>query len=120
MPLVPNCRIGVVGLGVGTIGAFAKSGDYVRFYEINPQVTDIAKEYFHYLEICEANCATSDIIHGDARLKLEQELKEKPEGHRFDVLCLDAFSGDAVPTHLLTTEAFAMYNNFELALYASL
>jgi spermidine synthase len=105
----PNCRIGVVGLGVGTIGAFAKAGDYVRFYEINPQVTDIAKKFFHYLDICEANGATYDIIHGDARLKLEQELNEKPEGHRFDVLCLDAFSGDAVPTHLLTTEAFAMY-----------
>ena len=94
----PSCRIGVVGLGVGTIGAFAKAGDYVRFYEINPQVTDIAKRYFHFLEICQANGATYDIVHGDARLKLEQELKEKPAGHQFDVLCLDAFSGDAVPT----------------------
>src|SRR5262245_15956476 len=101
-----HCRIGVVGLGVGTIGAFAKEGDYVRFYEINPQVTEIAKTYFHFL----ANCkAPYDIVHGDARLKLEEELTAKPEGHQFDVLCLDAFSGDAVPTHLLTTEAFNTY-----------
>ena len=102
----PNCRIGVVGLGVGTVAAFAKEGDYLRFYEINPQVTHIAQTYFHFLEDCKAR---HDIVHGDARLKLEQELKEKPEGHQFDVLCLDAFSGDAIPTHLLTNEAFAIY-----------
>ena len=102
----PKCRIGVVGLGVGTIAAFAKETDYVRFYEINPQVTHIAKTYFHYLEDCKA--PTPDIVHGDARLKLEQELKETGS-HQFDVLCLDAFSGDAVPTHLLTNEAFVTY-----------
>jgi len=102
----PHCRIGVVGLGVGTVAGFAKEGDYVRFYEINPQVTHIAKTHFHFLEDCKA---PYDIVHGDARLKLEQELKDKPEGNQFDVLCLDAFSGDAVPTHLLTTEAFAIY-----------
>jgi len=103
----PQCRIGVVGLGVGTIGAFAKEGDYVRFYEINPQVTHIAKTHFHFLEDCRAQY---HIVHGDARLKLEQELKDtNGKGYQFDVLCLDAFSGDAVPTHLLTTEAFAIY-----------
>jgi len=101
----PMCRIGVVGLGVGTIAAFAKEGDYVRMYEINPQVTDIAKKHFHFLADCKAKY---DIIHGDARLKLEQELAETGS-HQFDVLCLDAFSGDAVPTHLLTTEAFVTY-----------
>jgi hypothetical protein len=103
----PHCRIGVVGLGVGTIAAFAKAGDYVRFYEINPQVTYIAKTYFHFLENCKAPC---DIVHGDARLKLEQELAASGgKGHGFDLLCLDAFSGDAVPSHLLTTEAFETY-----------
>jgi hypothetical protein len=102
----PHCRIGVVGLGIGTIAGFAKEGDYVRLYEINPQVTDIAKRYFHFLPDCKA---PYEVIHGDARLKLEQELKENPAGHQFDLLCLDAFSGDAVPTHLLTTEAFAIY-----------
>src|SRR5262249_43819042 len=102
-----NCRIGVVGLGVGTIAAFAKQGDYVRVYEINPQVTHIAKTHFHFLEDCKA---PYDIVHGEARLKLEQELKDTDgKGNQFDVLCLDAFSGDAVPTHLLTTEAFATY-----------
>jgi spermidine synthase len=102
----PHCRIGVVGLGIGTIAGFAKEGDYVRLYEINPQVTDIAKRFFHFLPDCKA---PYDVVHGDARLKLEQELKENPAGHQFDLLCLDAFSGDAVPTHLLTTEAFAIY-----------
>jgi hypothetical protein len=100
---VPNCRIGVVGLGVGTIAAFAKESDYVRFYEINPQVTDIANEYFYFLKDCKTQLPV-DVVHGDARLKLEQE-----KNNEFDVLCLDAFSGDAVPTHLLTTEAFATY-----------
>jgi hypothetical protein len=103
----PHCRIGVVGLGVGTIAAFAKEGDYVRLYEINLQVTHIAKTYFHFLEDCKGQY---DIVHGDARLKLEQELVDtNGKGNEFDVLCLDAFSGDAVPTHLLTTEAFATY-----------
>jgi hypothetical protein len=102
----PSCYIGVVGLGIGTIAAFAKETDRLRFYEINPQVTHIAKKYFHFL----SDCKTSDveIIHGDARLKLEEELAATG-GHQFDVLCLDAFSGDAVPTHLLTTEAFDTY-----------
>jgi hypothetical protein len=105
---VPNCHIGVVGLGIGTIAAWAKETDRLRFYEINPQVTHIAKTYFHFL----SDCKTKDveIIHGDARLKLEEELNVNDgKGHQFDVLCLDAFSGDAVPTHLLTTEAFATY-----------
>ena len=104
----PNCHIGVVGLGIGTIAAFAKETDRLRFYEINPQVTHIAKKYFHFL----SDCKTPDveIIHGDARLKLEEELSANDgQGHQFDVLCIDAFSGDAVPTHLLTTEAFATY-----------
>lgn len=103
----PNCRIGVLGLGIGTIAGFAKAGDYVRMYEINPEVIDIAKRYFHFLEDCPAQ---QDIVLGDARLQMERELAESGgKGHQFDVLCLDAFSGDAVPTHLLTTEAFELY-----------
>lgn len=103
----PNCRIGVLGLGVGTIAGFAKAGDYLRMYEINPQVIDIANRYFYFLKDCPAK---QDIVLGDARLQLERELAESGgKGHQFDVLCLDAFSGDAVPTHLLTTEAFALY-----------
>jgi len=101
------CRIGVVGLGVGTLAAYARSSDYVRFYEINPQVIDIARRYFHFLEDCQS---PHDIVLGDGRLQLERELRESNgTGNQFDILMLDAFSGDAVPSHLLTTEAIAIY-----------
>ncbi|MDX1947919.1 MAG: fused MFS/spermidine synthase, partial [Pirellulaceae bacterium] len=101
----PGCRIGIVGLGIGTLAGFAKPDDYVRMYEINPEVVAIAKQYFHFLADCPAK---QDIVLGDARLQLERELRDTGS-HQFDVLCLDAFSGDAVPTHLLTDEAFALY-----------
>lgn len=103
----PSCRIGVVGLGVGTIAGFARPTDYVRMYEINPEVIDIAQRYFTFLRDCPAPV---DIVLGDARLQLERELEAtEGRGQQFDLLCLDAFTGDAVPTHLLTTEAFAIY-----------
>lgn len=103
----PPCRIGVIGLGAGTIAAYARAGDYVRMYEINPLVIKIARTHFYFLEDC---AAPVDVVLGDARLKLEQELLETDgKGNEFDVLVLDAFSGDAIPTHLLTTEAFALY-----------
>jgi spermidine synthase len=101
------CRVGVVGLGAGTIAAYGRSGDYIRMYEINPDVVAIAREQFHYLSDCPAPV---DVVLGDARLKLEQELKSTDgKGNEFDILVLDAFSGDAIPTHLLTTEAFELY-----------
>jgi hypothetical protein len=101
------CRIGVVGLGSGIIAAYGRAGDYLRLYEINPDVVTIAREHFHYLSDCPAQI---DVVLGDARLKLEQELKgTSGKGNEFDVLVLDAFSGDAIPTHLLTTEAFDLY-----------
>jgi len=100
-----HCRIGIVGLGIGTIAGMAKEGDYVRMYEINPEVIEIAQgEHFTFLRDCKAK---QDIVLGDARLQLERELREG--SNQFDVLCLDAFSGDAVPMHLLTTEAFEIY-----------
>lgn len=103
----PSCRIGVVGLGVGTIAGFARGSDYVRMYEINPEVIEIAKRYFTFLRDCPAPV---DIVLGDARLQLERELEATGgRGQQFDLLCLDAFTGDAVPTHLLTSEAFAVY-----------
>lgn len=106
----PDCRIGIVGLGIGTIAGFAGPGHYVRSYEINPEVIKIAEntEWFTYLHDARARGATIDLVLGDARLELEREL-EKAGSNRFDVLCLDAFSGDAVPTHLLTDEAFGLY-----------
>jgi hypothetical protein len=94
-------RVGVVGLGAGTLAAYGKSGDYFRFYEINPQVVAIAKTSFSYLRDTPAKI---DIAVGDARLSLEGE-----PAQQFDVLAVDAFSGDAIPVHLLTKEAFSLY-----------
>ena len=94
-------RVGVVGLGVGCLAAYAERGDYFRFYEINPQVVEMAQRYFTYLSDCPA---PFDIVLGDGRLSLEAEPPQE-----FDLLVLDAFAGDAVPTHLLTREALAAY-----------
>ncbi|MBV9265204.1 MAG: fused MFS/spermidine synthase [Acidobacteriaceae bacterium] len=94
-------RVGVVGLGVGTVAAYGDTGDTFRFYEINPQVEDIAGSLFFYLRETKAKV---EIVTGDARLSLERETPMP-----FDVLALDAFSGDAVPVHLLTREAFELY-----------
>jgi len=94
-------RVGVVGLGAGTLAAYGRPGDIYRFYELDPTITAIAKEHFWYLRNCEASWT---VIAGDARLALEREVSQQ-----FDVLAVDAFTGDAVPTHLLTQEAFAVY-----------
>lgn len=94
-------RIGVVGLGVGTIAAYGRAGDSIRFYEINPAVRPIAANWFTYLRQSKAAITFAE---GDARASLAGE---QPEN--FDVLAIDAFSGDAIPLHLLTVEAFAVY-----------
>jgi SAM-dependent methyltransferase len=95
-------HVGLVGLGVGTLAAYGRPGDRYRFYEINPQVVEAAREYFHYLEDSRAEI---EIVLGDARLSLERE-----PPHQFDALLLDAFSSDAIPVHLLTREAFELYS----------
>lgn len=100
LPAGPR-RIGVVGLGTGTMAAFARAGDYVRFYEINPQVQAVANSWFSYLPKCPGKV---EVALGDARLSMEQEPPQ-----RFDLLVLDAFSSDAIPVHLLTREAFEVY-----------
>ncbi|MDA0284709.1 MAG: fused MFS/spermidine synthase [Planctomycetota bacterium] len=94
-------RIGVVGLGVGTLATYGQKDDLIRFYEINPEVIRLAKRYFTFLSATES---TTDMILGDARLSLEHE-----EPQNYDILVLDAFSGDAIPTHLLTREAAHLY-----------
>jgi len=94
-------NIGVIGLGAGTIAAYGRTGDRIRFYEINPAVPPIANNVFTYLRESGAHI---DIVEGDGRLAL---LREDPQ--QFDVLVVDAFSGDAIPLHLLTTEAVALY-----------
>ncbi len=94
-------NIGVVGLGTGTIAAYGNAGDRIRFYEINPHVEPIARNLFTYMR---DSPATITVIEGDARASLAHEAPQ-----HFDVLVLDAFSGDAIPLHLLTTEALLLY-----------
>ncbi len=94
-------NIGVIGLGAGTLAAYGHSGDRIRFYEINPAVAPIAQDVFSYLRDSSAQIRVTD---GDGRLSLA---REKPQN--FDVLVIDAFSGDAIPLHLLTTQAVALY-----------
>jgi hypothetical protein len=94
-------RVGIIGLGIGTMAAYCRRGDVYRFYEINPLVEQFAREHFTYLRDCPAR---KEIAIGDARLVMEAEPSQQ-----FDVLAVDAFSGDAVPVHLLTQEAFAIY-----------
>jgi hypothetical protein len=97
----PRRRIAMIGLGAGTIAAYGRPGDVVRFYEINPQVVDVARREFSFLG---DSAATIEIALGDARLSLAREPSQG-----FDLLAVDAFSGDAIPVHLLTQEAMAVY-----------
>src|SRR5262249_18464869 len=94
-------RIGVLGLGCGTLAAYGRPGDTIRIYEINPLVLQIATRDFTYLR---DTAAKVQVVMGDGRLNLESELTQQ-----FDILVMDAFSGDSVPAHLLTREAFELY-----------
>lgn len=94
-------RVGVIGLGTGTLAAYGRPGDYYRFYEINPMVVELARTEFTFLKDSPAEV---EVALGDARLSLE---RERPQ--RYDVLAVDAFSGDSIPVHLLTREAFHLY-----------
>ncbi|HWI13941.1 MAG TPA: fused MFS/spermidine synthase, partial [Burkholderiales bacterium] len=96
-----TAKVGVVGLGAGTLAAYGKPGDVYRFYEINPQVIRIAQTEFAYLP---TSGATIETVLGDARLAME---REAPQG--YDVLAIDAFSSDSIPVHLITREALAVY-----------
>ena len=94
-------RIGVVGLGAGTLAAYAEPGDAITFYEIDPLVERLARARFSYLKECRAPV---NVVLGDARVSLENEAPQN-----YDVLVLDAFSGDAIPVHLLTAQAIELY-----------
>ncbi len=94
-------HIGVIGLGAGTIAAYGRPGDRIRFYDINPAVPPIAQNVFTYIR---DSAAQVQIVEGDARTSLAGE-----QPQQFDVLVIDAFSGDAIPLHLLTSEALALY-----------
>ncbi len=94
-------RIGVIGLGTGSLSLFGRKHDNYYFFELNPHVIDIANDFFYYLR---DTAATVEINIGDGRLLLEKE-----KALDLDVLVIDAFTGDAIPVHLLTAEAFAIY-----------
>jgi hypothetical protein len=94
-------RVAVVGLGVGTMAAYGEPGDLFKFYEINPQVEEFARQHFTYLKDCPGEV---QVVLGDARLSMERESPQE-----YDLIVLDAFSGDAIPVHLLTLEAVRLY-----------
>jgi hypothetical protein len=97
----PSLRVGVIGLGAGSLAAYARPGDVFRFYEINPLVEKLAWNEFTFLADCRG---TVEVVLGDGRLSLE---REPPQ--RYHLLVVDAFSGDAIPVHLLTREAIELY-----------
>ncbi len=94
-------RVGVIGLGTGTLAAYGRKGDVYRFYDINPEVLEVAQREFAYLVDSDASI---ELVLGDARLSLERETPQN-----FDVLAVDAFSSDSIPVHLITREALAVY-----------
>jgi hypothetical protein len=100
LPIGPR-RVGIVGLGAGTMAAYARQGDHYTYYEINPQVEEIARKEFSFLS---DSPGMVEIKIGDGRLLLEQEWNQQ-----FDLLAVDAFSGDSIPIHLLTIEAIKLY-----------
>jgi len=100
-PRTQPLKVGIIGLGTGTLAVYGAKGDTYRFYDINPAVIRIARTEFTYLADSDANVET---VLGDARLSLERE----PSQH-FDLLAIDAFSSDAIPVHLITSEALGLY-----------
>ncbi len=98
-------RIAVVGLGTGTLAAWGRPGDTIRFYEINPDVVNIADTWFSFLKDSKAHI---EIVPGDARIQLASEL-DRGAPRNFDALILDAFSSDSIPMHLLTAECADVY-----------
>lgn len=96
----PPRNVAVLGLGVGTLAAYGRAGDRVRFFEINPAAIQVARERFTFLSDAPAQV---DVVEGDARVTLAQDPTI------WDVIVVDAFSGDAIPLHLITEEAVAMY-----------
>jgi hypothetical protein len=107
-PEVWPLRVGVAGLGAGTLASWGELGDYFRYYEINPAIIRITTNSVGYFTYIRDSSANVEVVTGDARLSMERELAA---GHpqNFDVLAIDAFSGDAVPVHLLAREAIATY-----------
>jgi SAM-dependent methyltransferase len=106
----PTTRVAVLGLGAGTLAAYAREGDVLTFYEIDRLVRDIAFDpsMFTYVSDARARGATIRLELGDARVRFEAVARERP-GERYDLIVLDAFTSDAIPVHLLTREALRLY-----------
>jgi hypothetical protein len=109
---MPSMRVGTIGLGVGTLSAYARPGDVYRFYEINPTVIHIAEsrpeQWFDFVPHARLLGAQVEIVPGDARLSMEQEVRQQKRND-YDVFIVDAFNGDSIPVHLLTVEAIELY-----------
>ena len=103
-----NLNVGALGLGIGVIAYYGEPGDIIRFYEINPDVIHVAEGEGGYFDFLESSNAEIQIVSGDGRIALESELISSGS-QNFDLLVLDAFSGDTIPLHLLTKEAFEIY-----------
>lgn len=101
-------RIGVIGLGIGTLAAYGQPGDRFYFYEINPAMIDLAQGTGGYFSFLQDTAAEVEIIPGDARLALERDL-QVTGSREFDILAMDAFNGDSIPVHLLTIQAVNLY-----------
>jgi hypothetical protein len=101
-------RVGALGMGIGVIATYGQPGDAFRFYEINPDVIRIAEGEGGYFSFLSDSQAEVEVIPGDARVSLERELRDAGS-QEFDLMVLDAFSGDTIPLHLLTQEAFEIY-----------
>ncbi|RKG72156.1 fused MFS/spermidine synthase [Corallococcus terminator] len=106
--LPTSLRVGMLGLGVGGSAALLEAGDAARFYEINPVIIALARGEGGYFSYLGDSPAKMEVVEGDARISLEQELEHGPK-NQFDVLALDVFSSDAIPMHLVTHEALALY-----------
>ncbi|MGC1906066.1 MAG: hypothetical protein WA715_19765 [Candidatus Acidiferrum sp.] len=103
-----NLRVGVIGMGAGTLAIYGRRGDYYRFYEIDPAMIDLSAGTPPYFTFVHDSQAKIDAVLGDARISLERELK-RGQKEQFDVLVVDAFSSDSIPVHLLTDEALEVY-----------
>jgi hypothetical protein len=107
-PIAQGLRVGVIGMGAGTLAAYGQRGDYIRFYEIDPAVVELSAGSPTYFFFARDSKAKVDAVLGDARLSLEKEAHDG-DFQYFDVLAVDAFSSDSIPVHLLTEEALGVY-----------